>query len=79
MSYQEAVEDGIMTIKTGKYEQAFYPPCAVCGIPTFSKTYSRGRRYMCTACKLQAVLPAWEKREKAEKRTEPNSPRTAKT
>ena len=45
MSYSEAVEDNILVHRGGKgHASSYYPPCHVCGAPTYSQNYIRGRK-----------------------------------
>lgn len=56
MSYAEAVEDNIRIQKGGRFSNCYYPPCHICGTPTYSQNYIRGRKYTCGGCKTQAAL-----------------------
>ena len=57
MSYAEAVEDNIFVRRGGKgYSCSYYPPCHICGTPTYSQNYLRERKYTCDNCKTHAAL-----------------------
>ena len=57
MSYSEAVEDSILIHRGGKgHSSSYYPPCHICGAPTYSQNYIRGRKYTCGDCKTHAAL-----------------------
>ena len=57
MSYAEAVEDNILVRRGGKgYSCSYYPPCHICGKPTYSQNYLRERKYTCDNCKTHAAL-----------------------
>lgn len=55
MSYREAQEDGVLT-KAHGINMAYYPPCHICGQPTYSRNYVRGYRYTCKDCKAAAAI-----------------------
>ena len=38
------------------YSCSYYPPCHICGTPTYSQNYLRERKYTCDNCKTHAAL-----------------------
>ena len=56
MSYREAQEDGVTIRRSGNGSTVYYPPCHICGKPTFSQSYMRNRKYTCGACKAAASI-----------------------
>ena len=56
MSYREAQQDGVTIRRSGNGSTVYYPPCHICGNPTFSQSYMRNRKYTCGACKAAASI-----------------------
>lgn len=56
MSYREAQQDGVTIWRSGNGSTVYYPPCHICGKPTFSQSYMRNRKYTCGACKAAASI-----------------------
>ena len=56
MSYREAQQDGVTIRRSGNCSTVYYPPCHICGKPTFSQNYIRNRKYTCGACKAAASI-----------------------
>lgn len=56
MSYWEAQQDGVTIRRSGNGSTVYYPPCHICGKPTFSQSYMRNRKYTCGACKAAASI-----------------------
>lgn len=56
MSYREAQENGITIRQFGNGGTAYYPPCHICGEPTFSRNYLRNHKYTCKGCKTAASI-----------------------
>lgn len=60
MSYHEALRDGIPTGRDKRGNSAYYPPCGICGIPTYSPKYNPKFNYTCKTCKEKATIDAFE-------------------
>ena len=55
MSWIEAIEDGVPTVKDKRSFNNYYPPCHICGTPVFSWSYIRGAIYTCPECRNELV------------------------
>jgi len=51
MGYKEAKENNVRFEKQANGRTAYFPPCHICGVETFSQNYIIGRDYTCTKCK----------------------------